>query len=392
MGRIMKYKICTLIGTRPEAIKLAPVIKELAKHKNIKSTIIVTAQHREMLDQVLKLFSIVPDFDLDIMRPGQSLFDVTHRALRRLKPILEKQNPDVLIIQGDTTTILVGALAAFYLKIPIAHVEAGLRTKDKYQPYPEEVNRRIATALADLHFAPTNLTRDNLLREGISKEKIYVTGNTVIDAMLSVLNDKHRLDKKIEKILKNKKQRMILITAHRRENWGKPLIGICEGIKKIIAHFQDVIVMFSVHPNKEVQKTVHDCLSGLNRVHLLKPLGYESFVNLMAKSHIILTDSGGIQEEAPLLKKPVLVVRSKTERQEVILRGAAKLVGTDKNRIFDEVRKILRSKSAYKNMIRSNPYGKGDASRKIVNAILDHLRTLKPKISKPVASIEPPLT
>lgn len=389
----MKYKICTLIGTRPEAIKLAPVIKEIEKRKHIiKSTVIVTAQHREMLDHVLQLFSIKPKYDLDIMRSRQSLFDVTHRALRKLKPVLEKENPDILVIQGDTTTILVGALAAFYLKIPIAHVEAGLRTKDKYQPYPEEVNRRIATALADLHLAPTKLARDNLLHEGIPQEHIYVTGNTVIDAMLSVLDKKFPLDDVIFNKNEFEKKRMILITAHRRENWGRPLINICNSIKNIVDNFSDVIIMFSVHPNREVQRTVRKYLSNSKRIHLFKPLGYKAFVNLMAKAYIVLTDSGGIQEEAPLLKKPVLVVRNKTERQEAIMLGVAKLIGTEPERIFKETSRLLKDPLAYKAMIHHSPYGKGDAGKKIVKAILKYLKVSEHKKTKPVASIEPPLT
>ena len=388
----MKYKICTLIGTRPEAIKLAPVIKRLGRQKNINSVVVVMAQHREMLDQVIDLFSIKPHYDLDIMRPGQNLFDVTQRALLGLKPVLEKENPDLLIIQGDTTTVLIGALSAFYLKIPIAHVEAGLRTKDKYQPFPEEVNRRIATALSDLHFAPTKLAKENLLREGISKKRIYVTGNPVIDAMLSVL-DKKRIFKKdpLGKIdVKNKK--IILITAHRRENWGSSLIHICDAIKEIASKFNDVVIIFSVHPNPKVQKIVETRLSGSKRVYLLKPMGYKTFVNLMARADIVLTDSGGIQEEAPLLGKPVLVLRNVTERQEVIKSGAAKLVGTNKKNIVKEIKKLLKNKNIYRSMARKNPYGKGDASKKIVNAIQEYLRTIKPTVHKPVQSIEPPLT
>lgn len=389
----MKHKICTLIGTRPEAIKLSPVIKEIEKNSDIvDSTVIVTAQHREMLDQVLELFSIRPKYDLDIMRPGQNLFDVTNLALLRLKPVLEKENPDIFVIQGDTTTVLIGALAAFYLKIPIAHVEAGLRTKDKYHPFPEEVNRRIATALADLHFAPTKIAMDNLLREGIPKNRIYVTGNPVIDAMLSVLDENFTLaEEGLEEINFNGK-RPILITAHRRENWGSPLINICKTIKNIISTFPDIIVLFSVHPNPEVQRTVHINLSCVERVHLLKPLGYKTFVNLMARVYAVLTDSGGIQEEAPLLGKPVLVLRNVTEREEAITAGTSKLVGTDSENIFREAKKLLTSHSAYKAMTRSSPYGKGDASERIVKAILKYLKTLKPTMHRPVESIEPPLT
>ena len=388
----MKYKVCTLIGTRPEGIKLAPLVKEIEKKAaTIKSVVILTAQHRELLDNVLKLFRVKSDYDLDIMRPGQNLFDVTGRALIRLKPVLERENPDMLIIQGDTTTALIGALAAFYLKIPVAHVEAGLRTKDKYQPFPEEINRRVATVLADLHFAPTEMAKQNLLKEGIPKERIYVTGNTVIDAMKSVLEKDYSFKGPLERV-DFKKNKLILITAHRRENWGRPLVNICSAIKNIISEFEDTAVLFSVHPNPEVQKTVRSNLSKVKRVELLRPLGYKDFVNLMSKVRLILTDSGGIQEEAPLLGKPVLVLRNITERQEAIISGTSKLVGTDAKNIFKETRKLLSDKRVYKTMTRKSPYGRGDASRKIVKAILGYLKMLKPITHRPVESIEPPLT
>ncbi|OGX15725.1 MAG: UDP-N-acetylglucosamine 2-epimerase [Omnitrophica WOR_2 bacterium RBG_13_41_10] len=390
----MKYKICTLIGTRPEAIKLAPVIKEIERRSDkIDSLVVVTAQHRQMLDQVLNLFSIRPKYDIDIMRPGQDLFDVTNRALLGLRPILEKEKPDLVIIQGDTTTVLVGALAAFYLNIPIAHVEAGLRTQNKHQPFPEEVNRRIATILADLHFAPTEIARNNLLREGIPKERIYVTGNTVVDAMLSALDKDFIFGNARLQQINFKEKRVILVTAHRRENWGKPLVNICYAIRDIIFKFPEVIVIFSVHPNPQVQRIINKNLSDIERIYLLKPLGYKDFVNLMDRSYIILTDSGGIQEEASSLKKPVLVLRNVTERQEAMISGTAKLVGTDSKKIFKEVSKLLKNFSAYRTMTYYfNPYGKGKASEKIVQVILEYIKTSPQTLHKPIKSIEPPLT
>lgn len=372
----MKHKVCIIIGTRPEAIKLAPIVREFERRAGaVDPLVITTAQHREMTDEVLRLFRIRPRYDLDIMRPGQGLFEVTARALAGLRPVLAKEKPDMVMIQGDTTTVLIGALAAFYFKIPVAHVEAGLRTRDRYQPFPEEVNRRLTSVLADLHFAPTAMARDNLLREGIPADRIRVTGNTVTDALVSVLDKKFDLAGAV-KSLRNvdlRRRKIIVITAHRRENFGKPLAGICDAIQKITAGYPDTEIVFSVHPNPAVQRTVHDKLARRDRVHLLRPLRYDIFINLMARAYLILTDSGGIQEEAPFMGKPVLVLRNLTERQEAVRAGSSKLVGTDSANIVRNVKALLTQPSRYRAMTAHNPYGEAGASRRIVTAVLSYL-------------------
>lgn len=367
-----RLRIAVVIGTRPESIKLAPVVKELRRRPDdVEPLVVVTAQHREMTDQVLQLFSIAPDYDLDIMRSGQSLFDVTQRALSGLRPILEQERPDFLVVQGDTTTVLVGALAAFYLKIPIGHVEAGLRTHDKHHPFPEEVNRRLASVLADLHFAPTEAAKQNLLREGIPAEQVYVTGNTVVDALLSVASDEYQFVDPALQEIDFEKNRILLVTAHRRENWGTAMQSICRSLHRIVAAHSDVHVIFSVHPNPAVRKIVMFELERAHRTLLLKPVDYQAFVHLMAKSYLILTDSGGIQEEAPSLGKPTLVLRGVTERPEGIEAGTLKVVGVDEDNIVKEVERLLNDKAAYDAATpRSNPYGDGQASRRIVDAIL----------------------
>jgi len=367
-----RVKVMLVFGTRPEAIKIAPVIKELLRNKaDFESVVVVTAQHREMLDQVLTLFKIDPHFDLDIMRPSQELFDVTTRTLRGLKPVLEKEHPHVLLVQGDTTTTFAATLAAFYFKIPIGHIEAGLRTFDKHHPFPEEINRRLTTHLADFHFAPTDSARENLLKEGISPKNIYVTGNTVIDALLSVVKENYAFNHSIlSKVDFSKK--IITITAHRRESWGEPLERICYAIRKIIADHPQIEVIFSVHLNPKVQEIVKKVLKDVERTHLILPLDYEPFVQLMNKSYLILTDSGGIQEEAPSLGKPVLVLRKVTERPEAIRAGTAKLVGTDIDKIVKTVSKLLSNADAYQTMARiQNPYGDGRAASRIMQ-ILSH--------------------
>ena len=403
-----KLKVMTVIGTRPEAIKLAPVIKELDRRGDeVQSVVAVTAQHREMLDQVLSLFSIVPDYDLDIMRPGQNLFDVTQRALLGLRPVLEKEKPDFLIVQGDTTTVLVGALTAFYLGIPIGHVEAGLRTNDRRHPFPEEINRRLASVLADLHFAPTEVAKANLLREGIPEDRIYVTGNTVVDALLSVRrlalspalsfegSDEGKdyvFDHPVLSRIDFRRNRVVLVTAHRRENWGAPIWNICRAIRQIVASYPDVQVIFSVHPNPEVCDVVHRDLASVERVHLLEPLNYEPFVHLMDQAYLILTDSGGIQEEAPSLNKPVLVLRDVTERPEGVDVGTLKVVGTTVERIVTEAEELLSNPEAYARMAQCvNPYGDGRASQRIVEAILTRARALPRPPAEPSLQVEPPL-
>jgi UDP-N-acetylglucosamine 2-epimerase (non-hydrolysing) len=368
-------KIIIVFGTRPEAIKLAPVIAELKKRGIFKVVVVVTAQHREMLDQVLSLFNIVPDYDLDIMQPEQSLFDISVQALEGLEKVLIQEKPDLLLVQGDTTTTFVAALAAFYLKIPVGHVEAGLRTFDKQRPFPEEINRKLTTALADLHFAPTEQAKLNLLAEGVPKETIYVTGNTVIDALLATVRDGYKFNHPILSQIDFSSYKTLLVTAHRRESWGKPLSAICEAIKEIVTTQPDVCVVFSIHLNPEVQRTVNTLLDGEDRVFLVDPIDYEPFVQLMDKAHLILTDSGGIQEEAPSLGKPVLVLRELTERPEAVEAGTVKVVGREPERIVSETIKLIRNQAAYKQMAQAiNPYGDGRASERIANIITDYFK------------------
>lgn len=364
-------KVISVFGTRPEAIKMAPVVKELSNRSGrFKSVVVVTAQHREMLDQVLNLFQIKPAYDLDIMQPNQSLFDITSRVLLGLKPVLEKEQPDVLLVQGDTTTTFIAALAAFYFKIKVGHVEAGLRSFDKYHPFPEEINRTLTTAMADYHFAPTETARQNLLANGIPEKGIYVTGNTVIDALIQTVKPDYQFTQPDLRPVDFQNKRVILVTAHRRENWGEPLQQICRAIKEIVNNNSDVEVVFSVHLNPIVQETAREILGSVNRVHLIMPLDYEPFVQLINKSHLILTDSGGIQEEAPSLGKPVLVLREVTERPEGVEAGTVRVVGRDTKRIIEETQRLLSSKEAYDKMARAiNPYGDGFASSRIADIL-----------------------
>ncbi|MEN3009613.1 MAG: UDP-N-acetylglucosamine 2-epimerase (non-hydrolyzing) [Candidatus Bipolaricaulaceae bacterium] len=369
-------KVLTVFGTRPEAIKLAPVILELKRHPKVISRVCITAQHREMLDPFLRFFNINPDYDLNIMQPNQTLFDITARALYGLRDVLENESPDIVLVQGDTTTAFAAALAAFYLKIPIGHVEAGLRTSDKYQPFPEEINRRLISHLADLHFAPTERAKANLLAEGIPPAHVYVTGNTVIDALLFILErtkDQDVLPPELARLPPDRK--IILVTAHRRENFGKGLDNICIALRRIVQEAPEVEIVYPVHLNPNVRAVVLRLLANVERVHLLDPLDYVAFVHLMARSYLILTDSGGIQEEAPTLKKPVLVLRETTERPEVLEVGAAKLVGTDSDKIVSETLCLLRSPQEYNRMTKAgNPFGDGQAAKRIVQT-LDTLYT-----------------
>ncbi len=358
------------MGTRPEAIKLAPVIQELEKRsREFISKVCVTAQHREMLDPFLKLFKIVPDYDLNIMRPNQTLFDITANVLMGLKRILEAEKPDILLVQGDTTTALAASLASFYLKIKIGHVEAGLRSGDKYNPFPEEINRRLIDHLADLHFAPTERAKKNLLSEGIKDETIFVTGNTVVDALFMILE--RAKDNDQPPLPTNPDFRLILVTCHRRESFGEDLRNICQAIRRIVELHPDVEVVYPVHLNPNVQTPVRQILGGVERVHLIDPLDYIPFVQLMNKAYLILTDSGGIQEEAPSLGKPVLVMRNATERPEVLEVGAAKLVGTTVDRIVEETNRLLRDQNLYARMASApNPYGDGRAAERIVDLLV----------------------
>lgn len=367
-----KLKVISIFGTRPEVIKSAPVVKELRKHKKeIESKVIISAQHRKMVDQFLELFDIRPDFDLNIMRPNQTIFDVTGRCLKKLEDILRREKPHLVLVQGDTTTAFAASLAAYYLKTPVGHIEAGLRTKDKYRPFPEEMNRRLIDAIGDLHFAPTDIPKKNLLKEGVNSKSIFVTGNTVIDSLLDIAKRKYQFKDAFLKRFVSKKKRIILVTAHRRESFGKPLKSICEALREIARSF-DVEIIYPVHLNPNVQKTVRRILIGVKNIHLIEPLEYEPFVHLMEKSYIILTDSGGIQEEAPSLGKPVLVMREVTERPEGIKAGTAKLVGMNKRKIVSETSKLLISKAAYNKMAKAvNPYGDGKAAKRIVRIILN---------------------
>ena len=367
-----RLKVMTIFGTRPEAIKMAPVVLELQKYpEQIQPIVTVTAQHREMLDQVLQLFRIQPDYDLDIMSPSQTLFDITSRALTGLNQVLAQAKPDLVLVHGDTTTTFVGALASFYHQIPVGHVEAGLRTGDKYSPYPEEMNRKLAGVLTDLHFAPTATARQNLLQENVETGSVFVTGNTVIDALLATVKREFRFADELLTSLDFVGRRVILVTTHRRENLGEPMRHVYQALKRIVTEFSDVEVVFPVHRNPKVREVVESVLGHLPRVHLTDPLDYEPFVNLMARSTLILTDSGGIQEEAPSLGKPVLVLRDTTERPEAIEAGTVRLIGTAEETVYAETKALLSNPAQYRAMSEAtNPYGDGKASRRIVQTIL----------------------
>ncbi len=367
-----KLKVMTVFGTRPEAIKMAPVVTELEKHGDkIQSVVAVTAQHREMLDQVLKLFKIRPDYDLNIMSAGQTLYDITNRVLSGLNEVFEECKPDIVLVHGDTTTTFAGALAAYYRQISVGHVEAGLRTGDKYSPYPEEMNRKLTGALADLHFAPTSTSKENLLRENVNPDKIFVTGNTVIDALYTTVNSDFKFDDELLENIDYKNKRVILVTTHRRENLGEPMRHVYKALKELTEEFEDVEIVFPVHKNPKVREVVNEELGGLERVRLIDPLDYEPFANLMSRSTLILTDSGGVQEEAPALGKPVLVLRNTTERPEAVKAGTVKLIGTDKEKIYSAAKLLLTDETEYKKMAEScNPYGDGFAAERIVKALL----------------------
>lgn len=362
-------KVMSVFGTRPEAIKMAPLVKELEKREEIESIVVVTAQHREMLDQVLETFNIKPNYDLNIMKQGQTLADVTTRVLQGLEGIIKECKPNIVLVHGDTTTTFAGALAAFYNQVAIGHVEAGLRTYDKYSPWPEEMNRQMVDCITDLYFAPTNLSKKNLLKQNINENKIYVTGNTAIDAMDTTVNENY----KHEVIDWVGDSKMILLTAHRRENLGEPMRHIFKAIKKLVDEFEDIKVVYPIHKNPLVRKIANEILQGNKRVRLIEPLEVFDFHNFQNKSFMIMSDSGGIQEEAPSLGKPVLVLRDTTERPEGIDAGTLKLVGTEEEMIYNEAKKLLTYKEVYDKMSKaSNPYGDGQASKKIVDAIIEY--------------------
>jgi UDP-N-acetylglucosamine 2-epimerase (non-hydrolysing) len=365
-----RRRVLSIFGTRPEAVKMAPVVAELAAAPDFEALICVTAQHREMLDQVLGLFAIQPDFDLDLMQPDQSLPDLTAAVMRGLDSILSQVKPDWVLVQGDTTTVMAASLLAYYHHIRLGHVEAGLRTGDKWQPFPEEINRRVASVVADLHFAPTERARQNLLAEGVPPEGILVTGNTVIDALLRVADLPYAWgDGPLRNVPQDRK--LITVTAHRRENFGAPLEAIFQALRVLAEEFRDDLhLVYPVHRNPNVLEPAHRLLAGVKNISLIEPLDYLPMVHLLKRSHLVLTDSGGLQEEAPALGVPVLVLRQVTERPEAIEAGTARLVGTDPQRILDEARRLLRDPAAYAQMAHAtNPYGDGKASARIVAAL-----------------------
>lgn len=365
-----KIRIMTVFGTRPEAIKMAPVVQALQESDRFEVVVAVTAQHREMLDQVLRLFEIEPKHDLDIMAADQTLFDVTSRSLLGLNEVLTLEKPDMVLVHGDTTTTFAGALASFYHQILVGHVEAGLRTGDKYSPYPEEMNRKLTGVLTDLHFAPTETAKENLLKEGVPAERIIVTGNTVVDALLKTVKQGYIFDDlALNKALESEK-RIILVTTHRRENLGEPMRQVYRALRDVLEAHPDTVAVFPVHKNPKVRDVVEAELGGHDRVVLIEPLDYEPFANLLNHSALILTDSGGIQEEAPSLGKPVLVLRDTTERPEAVGAGTVRLVGTDQDTVYQAAHELLSDEKAYLAMsTASNPYGDGTAAVQIVEAI-----------------------
>ncbi|NPC94347.1 UDP-N-acetylglucosamine 2-epimerase (non-hydrolyzing) [Bacillus sp. WMMC1349] len=362
-------KVMTVFGTRPEAIKMAPLVLELRRHPEIESFVTVTAQHRQMLDQVLEAFHIKPDFDLNIMKDRQTLAELTSNVLVKLDQLFQKVKPDIVLVHGDTTTTFAGSLAAFYHQISVGHVEAGLRTKNKYSPFPEELNRQLTGSIADLHFAPTSQAKQNLLQENKNSDTIFVTGNTAIDALNTTVKDSYShpvLDKL-------NGDRMVLLTAHRRENLGQPMENIFKAIRHIVEEFNDVQVVYPVHLNPVVREAASKQLGGIDRVHLIEPLEVVDFHNFAARAHLILTDSGGVQEEAPSLGKPVLVLRDTTERPEGVKAGTLKLAGTDEETVYQLTKQLLTDEAEYAKMSRaSNPYGDGQASRRIAELLLYH--------------------
>jgi UDP-N-acetylglucosamine 2-epimerase (non-hydrolysing) len=374
----MAIKVLSIFGTRPEAIKMAPLVKALTNADNIEAKVCVTAQHREMLDQVLDLFDIVPDYDLNIMKSGQNLYDVTTKILLGLKPVLEEFNPDIVLVHGDTSTTLSASLAAFYQQIPVGHVEAGLRTGNLSSPWPEEGNRKLTGAITKLHFAPTETSKQNLMNEATNEADILITGNTVIDALLQVV-DKVQTDEALIADLAAKfpqldeSKKLILVTGHRRESFGGGFERICEALAEIATNHPEAQVLYPMHLNPNVREPVNRILKNVNNVYLIEPQEYLPFVYLMNKATIIVTDSGGVQEEAPSLGKPVLVMRDTTERPEAVDAGTVKLVGTDKERIVSAVHELLVNPAEYQKMSRAhNPYGDGKACERIVNKIINH--------------------
>ena len=367
-------KIMTVFGTRPEAIKMAPLVKKLNEDPEIESVLCVTAQHRQMLDQVLELFELTPDYDLNIMKPNQTISMITANVLTGLEPVLQKEKPDMVLVHGDTSTTFVTALACFYQQIPVGHVEAGLRTYDKYSPFPEEINRVLTGHIAELHFAPTERNRQNLLAERISDDDIVITGNTVIDALLQVADKPYEFEDETLKALDFVNKRVICVTCHRRENLGENMEQIFTALRDIAVEFDDVEIVYPIHMNPKVREIAGRIFEGTENIHLIEPLQYQPFVNLMARSYFIVTDSGGMQEEAPSLGKPVLVVRKETERPEAIEAGTVKLAGVERDTIYAMAKELLTDKDAYDAMAHAaNPYGDGTACDQIIAALKEKL-------------------
>lgn len=364
-------KVMTVFGTRPEAIKMCPLVLELRKHENITPIVCVTAQHRQMLDQVLDIFGVKPDYDLDIMKSRQTLAGITTRVLAGMEDVLKKEKPDIVLVHGDTSTSFVAALAAFYEQIKVGHVEAGLRTYDIYSPFPEEMNRQLTGRIANLNFAPTRRNYDNLIKENVNPQSVYITGNTVIDALKTTVREDYVFrDETLQKLDYDNK-RVIIVTAHRRENLGKPLENICMAIKEVVMSHPDTEVVYPVHLNPAVRETVNGILDGVERVHLIDPLDTDELHNAIARSFMVMTDSGGIQEEAPALAKPVLVLRRETERPEAVEAGTVKIAGVDKDVIVKLANELLDDAESYRDMAQAaNPYGDGEASRRICEALL----------------------
>lgn len=368
---MQKVKVLTVFGTRPEAIKMCPLVLELKKYENITPVVCVTAQHREMLDQVLEIFDVKPDYDLDIMKTRQSLAGITTRVLEGMENVLKEEKPDIVLVHGDTSTSFVAALAAFYEQIKVGHVEAGLRTYDIYSPFPEEMNRQLTGRIAAMNFSPTQRNFDNLIRENVSEDTIYITGNTVIDALKTTVKENYEFENECLKNLDFDGRRVIIVTAHRRENLGKPLEDICTAISELVDEYDDIEVVYPVHLNPAVRETVWGILGDKDRVHLIDPLDVMELHNAISKSFMVMTDSGGIQEEAPALAKPVLVLRRETERPEAVAAGTVKIAGVDKKVIKTLAKELLDNPEEYSKMAHAaNPYGDGEASRRICEAIL----------------------
>lgn len=366
-----KIKAMTVFGTRPEAIKMAPLALALDACPHIDAKVCVTAQHRQMLDQVLEMFDIKPDYDLDIMKERQSLVGITTRVLEGLDEVIKEAQPDVILVHGDTSTTFAGALAAFYNQVKVGHVEAGLRTYDKYSPFPEEMNRCLTGVLTDFHFSPTQANKNNLLKENVDEKKIYITGNTVIDALKSTVKDDYTFTDETLRALDFGAKKVILVTAHRRENLGEPLRNICEALRYIVTKYEDVQIVYPVHLNPAVREVAFEILGGLDRVSLIDPVNVDDLHNAMARCFMVMTDSGGLQEEAPSLAKPVLVLRNETERPEAVEAGTVKVAGVDRDTIIAMAEELIENKAAYDKMAHAaNPYGDGNASSRIVDALL----------------------